>query len=158
MRTPESPGERAQPITVEGEAITQLLTDISKKMDDVTRSTNEIEADIDAIKARLFNGLTDTMRETYAKVIILENKHEETSHSVYTMHKQCVEQLKQYDNKYKVIHAIIGITISLVVITWSVMLVYKVTAAETINHIITEKQNPSNAAPTKDHGWSLMGP
>lgn len=50
----------------------RLIEQISSKLDELSRSTDLVKGEVGAIKTRLFNGLTDTTRETYAKVLVLE--------------------------------------------------------------------------------------
>jgi type III secretory pathway component EscR len=52
------------------------LDEMSQRLAALHTATSDLRRDVNEIKLRLFNGLTDTMRETYAKVLILENKQQ----------------------------------------------------------------------------------
>jgi hypothetical protein len=158
MKTPASSDDRTQSLAVDGETIAHYLIELSNKIDAFSHSTNEVKADVGAIKARLFNGLTDTMRETYAKVIILENKQEETSRRMYDAHKCVLETLTYNDNKHKVFYVSISVVMALIIVIFSVNSVYKLQYKDKFDTISAEKREVFNGLPEKDHGWSLVGP
>jgi type III secretory pathway component EscR len=65
---------------MECEATLRPLDEMSQRLAAMHDATSDLRRDVNEIKLRLFNGLTDTTRETYAKVLNLESKqnlHEE---------------------------------------------------------------------------------
>lgn len=59
---------------MESEATLHPLDKMSQRLAAMHDATSELRRDVNEIKLRLFNGLTDTTRETYAKVLTLESK------------------------------------------------------------------------------------
>lgn len=52
------------------------LDELRQRLAALHAAASDLHRDVNEIKLRLFNGVTDTMRETYAKVLILEKKQE----------------------------------------------------------------------------------
>lgn len=134
------------------------LDELSKKLDGVYHSTRELKGEISSIKGRLFNGLTDTMRETYAKVLVLESKQHETESRVIEMQRLWIEKFTSHDTRERLFHSVIGIFMSLMLISFSVVIVYKMKNNNTIDWLIEQPESTTHNTHIIDPSWSMIGP
>ena len=77
----------------------RLIEQINQKLDEVSRSSELVKGEVSAIKT-LFNGLTDTTRETYAKVIVLEKKQEQYDDAIHSMQDTWMEKFAIHEKRY----------------------------------------------------------
>lgn len=126
MRTTPTSGGHNQSVRMDPEVVIRFLDDLSTKVDAVSHSTAELKAEVSAIKIRLFNGLTDTMRETYAKVLLLDNKQHETESRVLEIQRLWTEQFSSHETRDRLFHFVVGFFMSLMLVMVSLLAVYQI--------------------------------
>lgn len=127
-------------------------------MDELSYATSELKSEISAIKARLFNGMTDTMRETYARVLILENNREETDSRLHEMQKNIIAEFASHDTKEKIYH-LIGIILVLCVISiFSGIVVIQLDWHHFLSFVTEDGQDTTLLVPPSVPHWSVVGP
>lgn len=140
----------------------RLIEQINLKLDDLTRSSELVKGEVGAIKTRLFNGLTDTTRETYAKVIGLEKKQEQHDEAIHLMQNSWMEKFTRHDTKEKIYHSLIGIIMGFVVTVFAGLLVFELEKYQMLKIMSHEVQSDSHARKSGDGsrepGASVGGP
>jgi hypothetical protein len=112
--------------TMDAELLLKVMDQLTRKIDEVAHSTSDLKSEVSAIKTRLFNGLTETTRETYAKVIILENKQEESDVRLHQIQKTWLEKFTAHDTKERMYHSLVGTVMAFLVTVFSALLVFEV--------------------------------
>ncbi|MFO1129297.1 MAG: hypothetical protein U1E66_12795 [Rhodospirillales bacterium] len=138
----------------------RLIEQISSKLDELSRSTDLVKGEVGAIKTRLFNGLTDTTRETYAKVLVLEKKQEECDAAVHLLQDTWAERFATHDTKEKIYHSLIGIFMGFIVTIFAGLLVFELEKYHLLKVMAHEVQethmNPNGVQ--HDPASPLVGP
>ena len=140
----------------------RLIEQINQKLDEVSRSSELVKGEVSAIKTRLFNGLTDTTRETYAKVIVLEKKQEQYDDAIHSMQDTWMEKFAIHDTKEKIYHALIGIIMGFVVTVFAGLLVFELEKYQMLKIMSQEVHSDSHARKSRgtqhEPGASVGGP
>ena len=92
--------------------MTQHLEQL-ESIQEINRSLNDLRVDIATIKARLFNGIMETLRETYAQVIVLDNKQKVMDVRLTDFQAVWIADFTKHDAKERVYHvAVTGVMVS----------------------------------------------
>lgn len=140
----------------------RLIEQVNLKLDDISRSSEVVKGEVSAIKTRLFNGLTDTTRETYAKVIVLEKKQEQYEDAMHLMQNTWLEKFTRHDTKDKIYHSTIGIIMGFVVTVFAGLLVFELEKYHMLKIMSHEVQSDSHTRkpgePVREPGAPVGGP
>ena len=157
MTTRMSSGYVDQAANVDAQFVTRVLEQMGK-IDEISHSTNELRVDISLIKARLFNGLMDTIRETYSQVLILDNKQKDIDTRLEEFQMTWVSKFTAHDVKEKVFHVLIGGVMVLTMCVFSVILVLQLEERNIIERRSPAAQRTENVAPLPDGNLRLVVP
>ena len=92
--------------------MTQHLDQL-EHMQEINRSLNDLRVDIATIKARLFNDIMETLRETYAQVIVLDNKQKEMDVRLTDFQTGWIADFTKHDAKERIYHvAVTGVMVA----------------------------------------------
>ncbi|MFO1152118.1 MAG: hypothetical protein U1E42_00430 [Rhodospirillales bacterium] len=139
----------------------RLIEQVNVKLDDLGKSAEVVKGEVSAIKTRLFNGLTDTTRETYSKVIVLEKKQEQYEDTIHSMQNTWMEKFATHDTKEKIYHSIIGIVMGFIVTIFAGLIVFeleKYQMLKIMSHEIQSESHEKRSGDPRDPALSPVGP
>lgn len=160
--TSYSPIEDAQKhdvTTIADTNIEQRLHQMAIKIEVVSRHSGEIKNELGAIKTRLFNGIADTTRETYAKVLILEDKQEKIDDHISNIQHKWIQKFSVHDSRDAVYHAVFGII--LVILASISTVVASIQGWECVvdaGHQEKTTKTPAETGEEKGQGYIYIGP
>lgn len=158
MRSSPTSGGNNQSGKMDPEIVLRFLDNVSTKIDAVSYSTAELKAEVSAIKVRLFNGLTDTMRETYAKVLLLDNKQHETESRVLEIQRLWTEKFSSHETKDRLFHFVVGFFMSLILVLLTTLGIYQLENHDVAALFLDMETKHSRHLPALEPGWGLIGP
>lgn len=141
---------------MENELFFKLVDDLARKIEVLAEETHAAKLEIGEIKAKLFNGLSDTTKDTYAKVILLEQKQHNNDLALREIQHVWIEKFTAHDTKERMYHRAVTAIMAFLVTIFSSIIVFelennsrsKVSSLEsTIENIVEGKASvPKNSA------------
>lgn len=94
------------------------VDELGRKLDDLTRAAREIHRDVDEIKLRLFNGVTEIIRETYSKVLLLEKNQQSKESQFMELQRIWVKYFRWHDHKMRSTMKVFVVALFLIISAW----------------------------------------
>jgi hypothetical protein len=92
--------------------------DIDQRIQDLVKIAKETRRDVNEIKLRAFNGLTDTVRETYSKVLSVESKQKSSEERLMELQTSWLDAFRKHDHKERVTLIVSIAALAVIVVAW----------------------------------------
>lgn len=110
---------------MESDTLIKLFEQMNQKIDNLSQSHEMIKNDISSIKTRLFNGITDTTRETYSRVIGLETKQNYQQDVLDEIQRNWSEKFSIHDTKERLYHTLLAAVMAFLVTVFVALVVFE---------------------------------
>lgn len=103
----------------------KMIEQMNHKIDGLAQSAESLRSDVGSIKTRLFNGISDTTRETYSKVIGLETRQNYQQDVLDEIQKSWSEKFSVHDTKERLYHTLVGTVMAFLVTVFVALVVFE---------------------------------
>ena len=110
---------------MENELFFKLVDDLARKIEVLTEEAHETKLEIGEVKAKLFNGLSDTTKGTYAKVLLLEEKQHGNDLALKEIQHAWIEKFTAHDTKERMYHRAVTAIMAFLVTIFSSIIVFE---------------------------------
>lgn len=110
---------------MENELFFRLVDDLARKIEALAEEAHEAKLEIGEIKAKLFNGLSDTTKDTYAKVLVLEQKQHNNDLALKEIQHSWIEKFTAHDTKERMYHRAVTAIMAFLVTIFSSIIVFE---------------------------------
>jgi hypothetical protein len=137
------------PTHMDSDTFIKLFEQMNHKIDTLSQSSEIIKNEIGSIKTRLFNGITDTTRETYSRVIGLEAKQNYQQDVLDEIQKNWSEKFSVHDTKERLYHTLVATVMAFLVTVFVALVVFELEKYHILK-LMANEVTPESSSRLKD--------
>jgi hypothetical protein len=131
----------------------KLFNQMNQKIDSLSQSTESLKSEVSSIKTRLFNGITDTTRETYSRVIGLETKQGYQQDVLENLQQKWSERFSVHDTKERLYHTVLATVMAFLVTIFVALVIFELEKYHILKLLANEVSPvPEKTLPRGDAG------